>query len=426
MISFRVLLVSPIPAVELAMELIYEVVLLLYLGYRIFHRIVSGNFRFNTMELYLFLLLLLPVQASLAAMFGYGQPLYYGLGTYRDFYMILGPLVIYNMLRNNVVSIELVERMFLLTAWTCLALFYAMTLFTNPESYRDSQAAGSNAAKGGDAYYRFNMAFIFFGTIYYYAKALYQKKPLYFIAGSLFFIYVAFMRFDRTSITALTGALVLLFFTALTPKRQMSIALFIGVPAIVVGVGGYLVAPDAYYQYYYMFLDAFSSLPGGFVANQDESIRINEVRIALENIEKRPFFGNGKISGRWVEGGYNHFFGLFYASDVGIFGQIFMYGFVGAFILYFQFVMSAIYSLRIKHIKRNIFLVGLKFFLVALAIDSLTNGYLTIYAAQSVTGMVLIYYFYQKDRVLGVRLRMAEATANELTLPEKGSKNLPE
>lgn len=426
MVSFRVLLVSPIPELELVTELIYEVFLIGYLVYRIINRLISRNFGVNTLELYMFILLLLPVQASLAAWHGYGQPLYFGLGTYRDFYLIISPLVVYNMLRNKTVTIEMVERMFLLTAWTCVLLFYGMSLFTNPDAYIEGSAAGANTAKGGEAYYRFNMAFIFFGTVYYFAKALYQKKSVYFFYGAFFLIYVLFMRFDRTSITALAGALTLMFFTALPLKKQTLIVFAITIPAIVIGFGGYLIAPEAYHVYYYMFLDAFATLPGGVVATQEESVRIDEVRIALENIEKRPYFGNGKISGRWVEGGYNYFFGFFYASDVGIFGQVFMYGFIGAAVLYFQFVMSLIYSLKIKYTKRNIFLTGIKYFLVALALDSITNGYVTIYAAQTVTAMILIYYFYQRDRIVGVRLKMERAKANAETLPESSSNKLPE
>jgi hypothetical protein len=425
MVSFRVLLVSPIPELELGLELLYEVFLIGYLGYRIINRIISRNFGFNNLELYLFVLLLLPVQASIAAWHGYGQPLYFGLGTYRDFYLIISPLVVYNMLRNKTVTIEMVERMFLLTAWTCVLMFYGMSLFTNPDAHIESAAAGSNSAKGGEAYYRFNMAFIFFGTIYYFAKALYQKKSVYFFYAGFFMIYVLFMRFDRTSITALAGALTLMYFTALPLKKQTLIILAITIPSIVIGFGGYLIVPEAYHTYYYMFLDAFATLPGGVVATQEESVRIDEVRIALENIEKRPYFGNGKISGRWVEGGYSYFFGFFYASDVGIFGQVFMYGFVGATVLYFQFILSLIYSLKIKYIKRNIFLTGMKFFLVALVLDSITNGYITIYAAQTVTAMVIIFYFYQKDRIIGVQLKMADASGKSDSLTESGSNKLP-
>jgi len=423
MISYRVLLVSPIPEVELAVELVYIAVLLGYLVYRIVNRVVAGNLSFNTLELYLFVLMLLPVQAALASYFGFGQPIIYGIGTYRDFYMIIGPLAIYNMLRSKLVTIDQVERMFVLTAWTCLALFYGMSLFTNPDKYLEGAAAGSNTAKGGDSYYRFNMAFVFFGTFYYFIKAIYRSKKIYFVYGFIFLIYVVALRFDRTSMAALGGGLFVMFFTSLTLKRQALIFLSAVTPTIILGYGGFLLFPHVYLQYYDMFLDALATLPGSFVAKGQESVRLDELRIALENIKERPFFGNGKISGRWVEGGYNHFFGFFYASDVGIFGQVFMYGFVGAFVLYFQFIFAVIYSTKIKHIKRNVFLVALKYFLVALALDSITNGYLTIYAAQSVTAVVLIYYYYQRDRILGVELKMDKALEETANL-ERRKKNL--
>ena len=137
-------------------------------------------------------------------------------------------------------------------------------------------------------------------------------------------------------------------------------------------------------------------------------MRLEELEIALKYIDKNPLVGNGKVSGQWVEGGYNYFLGFFYASDVGIFGQIFMYGAIGATVLYFQFILALNYILKIKYIKRNVLLVTLKFFLLALALDSITNGYLTIYSAQSITALILVYHFYERDRLIGFKLRMEQ------------------
>ncbi len=413
MITFRVLLISLIPEAELIMEAIYELIIFIYLGYRLVHRAQSGNLRFNSLEIYLVLIFFLPFLASYAAMLEFGQPIWYGIGTFRDFYLIFGGLIVYNMLRNNTVSIELVERMFVLTAWANVLLFYFMTLFTNPAQYQDTGLAGANTAKGGDVYYRFNMAFVFFGTIYYFTKAFFRKKPHLMLYGLIFFVYVVFFRFDRTSIAVLVAALVALYATALAPRRQMIWLLGAITPLSAVIILVYFANPGIYSKYYLMFADAFSTLGGSLNAEGEESVRLSELRIAYEYIEKNPWIGNGKVSPRWVEGGYNYFLGYFYQSDIGFVGQIFMYGFLGAALLYFQFALAINYILRIKHIKRNVFLVTLKFFLLALALDTITTGYLTIYAAQSMTPLILIYFFYQKDRILQVKIQAENAAVEK-------------
>ncbi len=413
MVTYRVLLISLIPAVELILEALYVGAIFVYLAYRAISRVVAGNFRFNSLEIYLILLFFLPVWAANGARLEFGQPLFYGVAALRDFYLIFGALIVYNMLRNKEVSMELVERMFLATAWFSILMFYFMTLFTNPKQYQDTGLAGANTAKGGDVYYRFNMAFVFLGTIYYFVKGFYHRKIHYFAISFFFLFYVVFLRFDRTCMAVLIASLGLFYLTALTTRKQILVILSVLVPGILVFLLGLLFLPQLFEQYYFMFADAMATLLGTYSAEGEESVRLRELEIALEYIAKNPITGNGKVSQQWVEGGYNYFLGFFYASDVGIYGQIFIYGFVGAIVLYGQFFFALYYALKIKHIKRNVFLVTLKFFLLALALDSITTGYLTIYAAQTVTATILIYYYYQQDRVLDFQFKM-QAREKEL------------
>ncbi len=406
MVTYRVLLISVIPAAELISEAVYILVIGVYLVYRIIMRVLAGNLSFNSLEIYLIVLFFLPLWAANGARMEFGQPIFYGLATFRDFYLIYGGLIVYNMLRSNQIDIHLVERMFVLTAWFCILMFYFMTLFTDPKQYLEYGLAGSNSAKGGDVYYRFNMAFVFFGSIYYFAKAFFEKKFHYVIYALIFLCYVVFLRFDRTSIAVLVAGIGLFYVTALTPRRQLFWILGL-IPVVFLGLITLTIfIPELIDQYYLMFADAFATVGGSFNAEGEESVRLLELEKALKYIDKNPFVGNGKVSQQWVEGGYNHFMGFFYASDVGIFGQIFMYGFIGAFVLYFQFFLALNYALKIKHIKRNSFLVTLKFFLLALGLDTISNGFLTIYAAQSVTALILIYHFYERDKLIDYKLRI--------------------
>lgn len=400
-ITHRILLSTFFIQAELILETIYLVVLFFYLLGRIIKRLFNGNLTVNTLELFLMLFMLLPIWGGIASYKAYGQPLMFGFLTFRDFYLIVGSLFVYNLLRENKITIKMVEEAFVAVAWFSLIFFYVSTIFTDPSRYQDTGIAGFNLAKGGDVYYRFNMVFMFFGSVYYCVKAFYKRNIIYLAFGALFLFYIVAIRLDRTSIVVVLAALGAFFVTALSVKYQVISFLRFAFPITAVVISLLFLFPDQLANYERMFGDVFKTITGQANQNlQKVSIRLYELDIALEGIRENPIQGNGKVSKRWVEGGFNFFHKFFYPSDLGFIGQIFLYGYIGAFLIYSQFLFALYHIFKIKTIKKNIFLVTLKFYLLALFLDSLTNGYLTNYAAHAMTVVILIYFFYQKDRQL--------------------------
>lgn len=400
-ITHRILLSTFFIQIELILETVYLVILFFYLIGRIVKRIFSGNLRVNTLELFLVVFMLLPIWGGVAALKTYHQPLIYGILTFRDFYLIVGALFVYNLLRENKITIKMVEEAFVAVAWFSLIFFYISTLFTDPSQYRDTGLAGFNAAKGGDVYYRFNMVFMFFGSIYYCVKAFYKRNFLYLAFAALFLFYIIAIRLDRTSIVVVLAAIGAFYVTALSIKYQIISFLRFAFPITVVVLALLFMFPDQLANYERMFGDVIRTVTGQANENlQKVSIRLYELDIALEGIKNNPIQGNGKVSKRWVEGGFNFFHRFFYPSDLGFIGQIFLYGYIGAFVIYSQFLFALYHILKIKRIRKNIFLVTLKFYLLALFLDSLTNGYLTNYAAHAMTVVILIFFFYQQDKQL--------------------------
>ena len=412
MVTFRVLLVTLLNAVEILLEYVYIASIFIYLGYRISKRIFEKNYVINALEGIMIAFFILPFIAGVASYMEFGQPLIYGVGTFRDFYLIYGALIVYNMLREGDIDIKLVERALLSVAWFNLFAFYAMSLFTNPADYQDTGAAGANELKGGEVYYRFNMCFMFFGTIYYSVKAFIRNKAYYLLYASLFLIYIVFFRLDRTSIAVTLGA-VGAFLLFSSPLRRLVLYIFkFGIPLVFFALLSYFFFPEVYDQYILMFADVFDTVAATQEAGSStESIRLVELEIALRGIAENPWFGNGKVSGQWVEGGYNYFYGFFYASDIGIFGQVFIYGIFGTLILYSQFPFTLYYSLRIRALNNDVFLLTLQYLMLALFVDSISNGYLSIYAAQSFTCMVLVYYYFERDKILRVTKRLKVKTS---------------
>jgi hypothetical protein len=404
LITMRIMALShfaePVGIVEVA----YFGCMVLYLLYRVVVRAFNRDLKFNSVELYLMIIALLPVQAAIACKLQFGQPPIWGFLVFKDFYLFIGALLLYNMLRKGIVNLQEVERAFVLAAWLSVLYFYGASLFTSPQAYKTTQLAGAQEGKGSGAYYRFNMAIVFFGAIYYTAKAFMHKRYMLLVPALFFAAYAVFFRLDRTmmAVMLLSMALAALFHAPL--KEVARFALLSVLPAIGLVILAALLVPDVIQQYYDMFANAISTLTSDTVDPDASVARVYEFKIAERYIERNPWIGSGRVSSNWVEGGFEHFFGFFYPSDIGVWGQIFMFGYLGAFLVYAQFLVALGIVLRIKA-KDDVLLATLKFFLLALFLDSLTNGFLVVYAAQSITVIFLLHWYLTKERAEAAALR---------------------
>ena len=408
-ITFRSFWASVLYPVELVFEAVLEGVIFLYIFYRLACRIIEKNYRFTGIEIYLGLLFIFPIIPAFSAWREFDQPIFYGVATYRDFYLLFGGLIVYNLLREGYVSIKTVEHSFVTLAFIYMFFSYFLTIFVDPVQFQDTAISGANPEKGGDVYYRLNMSLFFFGSIYFTVKSFYQKNLIYLGIAALFIFYVVFIRLDRTSIAVLGFGLVVFFLTALPVKTQVLTLFRASIPVATVALLIAIFKAEIYEQYYNMFLDVFNTAGKAGSGSLEDNIRLMEVDIAVKGFLENPIFGNGKISTRYLPDGYNHFYGFFYTSDVGIFGYLFSSGIVGLALIFFQFVLAIKYIWGIKYIKQNVFLVTLKITLLVHALDAITTEYLTIYAGQTLTIILLIFYFYQQDRIIEARLNSGES-----------------
>lgn len=401
-ITFRVLLLSTFSELMGILELAYVALLAVYLGYRLVYRAFTQNYRLNSFELLLLLLSILPFTSAVAAKVEFDQPLLFGVLAFKDYFLFYGALVLYNLLRRGEITLALVERAMVSVAWFNLFLFYFMSLFTNAAAHKDTLLAGSQSAKGGEVYYRFSMAFIFFGTIYYFIKSFAQNNKRFLIYAGLFLAYIVFFRLDRTSIAVTLFALFAFWVLSISKTKRIRSIIQLVVPAVAALLIGYLIVPEVYLKYTIMFSDAFATLMGEAAPSGQSWLRLHELDIANHFIDKHPFLGNGRVSNQWVEGGYSYFLGFFYPSDIGFMGQVFIYGYLGAVLLYSQFAFALYYISRISKQRRSLFLTVCKYYLLALFLDSLTNGFLTINSAQTITVIMLIFFYYQQDRIQSI------------------------
>ncbi len=399
LILTRVWASSLLFAIILPLEDVYTLIIAAYIGYKVLRRIMMRNYQINTFQLFLLILFLPIIQVCFTTHYEFGQPILYGIAAMSDYLNLYGCLLIYDLVKNKKIPIEVVENAYLGVAWLSLLFFYAMSLFTNPAMYRDTPLAAGNSMKGGAVYYGFNMSMMFFGSVYYFIKAFFKKNYLYFLYSSLFIIYIVFFRFDRT-VMAFTFGSMGLFFLLYVPVRKQFIFLFQFIlPGILLLLIGAVIFPEIYDMYILMFKDIVATITGNEVEVGKESVRVYEMSVANKflSTDKTLLFGSGKISNSWVEGGFNYFYGYFYPSDLGIFGMVFMFGIPVSLLIYSQFLLAFYWIKKTKSFRQNQFYMSLVFYLLCMFFDCLTNAFLVTFAAQTMIVISLLHYYYSLE-----------------------------
>lgn len=394
-IVWRVFLVSHFSIAIGALELVVMVALMGWMAWRIIQRWLDNDWRLNGLEIYAMVLLLVPLLSAVAARREYDQPFIWGLVAFKDYYLLLGVLVVHRWLRRGWITLGQVEQALLAVAWACLIYFYFATLFINPAPYQDSPLAGANDVKGGGVYYRFNMCALYFGAIYYAARGFMRNRWTDLVYAALFAAYVVVFRMDRTSMAVTAVGMVGAVLWNVPWQRIAKVALVAFLPTLFAAMLVLLLAPAKVEQYKYMFMDALHTVTGAQEQAAEVSVRTVEAAIAKRQVAKHPWIGNGRISRSWNEQGYDGYYGFFYPADVGMLGLVFLYGYPGTVLLYLLFPIAALWAWRTRGWRHDLFLVAARFTLLALFLDSLTNGQLTQTPGQALLFAAILHYCHQ-------------------------------
>src|SRR5690606_13427142 len=123
--------------------------------------------------------------------------------------------------------------------------------------------------------------------------------------------------------------------------------------AVLMGFGFYaflmFTSPEVIYENVKLFASAANVFLGGEITDGSALSRIYEFEIALRGFYKHPWLGNGFLSNQYNDGFagmYDHFF----PTDIGIMGNLFLYGIIGTAFFYIPFF--AAYSYR-KYLRSN-------------------------------------------------------------------------
>lgn len=395
-LAMRSFIVSPFYEILALLEQALLAFLALFLVYSVVIGFASERYRLDLFEIVVVLLGILPIVGAFASQYEYGQPLIHGVLAFKDYYLFVSAYFIYYLLKREIIDIKHLERALMWSALISLFFFYVLSLTTNPAKYADTIIAGSQSTKGGGVYYRFNMGLIFYGAVYFFVKAIKTDRVLHLITSMFFVAYILFFRLDRTSMVACLFSMGLVWLVTASAQYKLKSILYYGIPGLLAILVLTTAFPSIVDRVVVMFWDAISTLIGENKGAGQAKLRNYEAGIVIRQIQEHPILGNGRVSNTWVNGAFDHFYRFFYPSDVGFLGTVFIFGIPGTILLYTQFLLTA-FTLWYSKWLKNTFAIALAFYLLVLFVDSLSNGSLVIFSAQTAIPVMALYFIAKKE-----------------------------
>jgi hypothetical protein len=345
---------------------------------------------FASYEVVIFLLLLVPFWGAFSANRTFGQPLIYGILAARDFFSILAGWYIYYLLRRKRITLSHVRKALLAAAWFCLTVFYLATFFLDARKYSETSLVSYSVIKGGYILH-FNIILIVFGFIYYFIRFFNERRKSFLVFASLFFSYVI-VREGRLVMLTTAATAFLYYVLNVSLRRKITyslIALAVAIPVAVAILG--FSSASFLGRYQLMFGNAFAAVLGQKTGEASTNARIYEFVSAEPYIKNSPLAGNGQLSHHW-HNGYDIISPHFFPSDIGIFGVVYIYGFIGTVLIFFEYLFAFFQLPRIKPLGRDSFIMACKYFLLQSLMESLGDGNLVFVPAATMIIIGILYY----------------------------------
>jgi hypothetical protein len=239
--------------------------------------------------------------------------------------------------------------------------------------------------------YRFQFALVIMLLFYSLFKISHEKKSVFAIVVLLILFYLVYFLQSRTTLVVLAITLCIYFIRNFTLRERLRKTFIYGTLIFVTGLVlvslGYTSLFEKYRILYHNVVDAFVV---GAPDEASSAVRYMEFRVALDYIAKNPLLGNGFISNQW-NGGWHDLLGYFYPVDIGILGNIFVFGIIGTGLIYLPYLYSLNMSRQVR--SNNVFFKTCEYMLLFFFLSMFFSA-VNIRDSSSIMFLVcLIYYF---------------------------------
>ncbi len=347
--TFRVFATLPLENLHQVLSSAAIVVFTLYYLFNLFFRI--GKSKITKIDLILWVFILVNLIAVYKANIIFGQPYYFGILAQMSILLSFSGILIISFLINGLITIQQVEKTFLITSISLLLTCYIFFLLVSPDLFKDDNFLAYNPIRG----FRFRFQFALIVMLFFYSifKVLNERNMKYSVIIVLIIFYLIYFLQSRISIVVVLLTLLIYFYRNFSLKEKFRGIIIYGslllIGAVVLFSLGYTGVFEKYKLLFSNVLDAFISKS---TSEPSSAVRYMELQNALEYIEKNPLFGNGFISNQWKDG-WRGIFGYFYPEDIGIVGNVFVFGIIGTILIYLPFYFSYQFSRKVK--SQNVF-----------------------------------------------------------------------
>ncbi len=397
--TFRVFATLPLATLHQGLSTFAIITLTVYYIVNLF--VHFKEHRITRLDLLMWIFVLVNFFAAYQGHKVFGQPYYYGIMAQRSVLLSLSGILLISLLRNNWISIEQVERSFVTLSLILLIIFYFFFLFVNPQNFQEMEFVAFSPIRGYR--YRFQFALVLMLLFYSLFKVSHEKKSMYMIIVVLILFYLVYFQQSRTTLVVLSFTLMIYFFRNFSLKEKIRNTILygsIGLLSIAVLVSlGYTSLFD---KYQILYQNVFNVFMGESPDEASSAVRFMEFNIALDYIAKNPILGNGFISNQW-NGGWQEILGYFYPVDIGILGNIFVFGFLGTTVIYlpYYFALSMSRSVQSNHVFFKTIEYMLLFFFLSMFFSAVN-----IRDSSSIMFLVCLlyyfrYYYFQSNRIEG-------------------------
>jgi len=349
------------------------------------------NLRLRGLDIIFFSAIAVMFVSAFKSYLTFDQPFLYGIFVQRSILLSLSSIFLLHLLHKNTINIFDIENSFIILSHTLLILYLFFYLFIDAGKYVKTSFTSFSPVKGYR--YRFENFLIVMLLFYAIIKLVLEKKWI-FIGSFVLAIVYLFVFYQGRIVIFSTAITIIVFFTInIFLKQKGPPKLYTVYVFLLLGLLIYLF-PQLIQKHIKAFGNVVSLLSGNEVREPSVYIRFHESIIAIEGFKNNILFGTGRLSFRWEEG-YKSLFNYFYPSDIGLLGNLYIYGIIGTMIFYIPFIAVAYWSKKIRGIRSTL-LITAEYTLLYLFIKMLFSAHNISSLGMTYFPFIIVYYFYNQ------------------------------
>lgn len=394
--TFRVFATLPLETLHQTLSSVAIVSLTVYYLCSVFVDLRAS--RITWLDVLMWIFILVNFFAAYQGRVVFGQPYYFGIMAQRSVLLSISGVLLISLMNKGMIHIHQVERTFVVLSLVLLAVFYFFFLFVNPVKFLDAEFVAYSPIRGYR--YRFQFALVIMLLFYALFKISLEKRTRYYIVVLLILFYLIWYLQSRTTLAVLAITLLIFFVRNFSLREKVrNTLLYGGFALVVVAIFFSLGYTSLFDKYQVLYKNVFNVFIGESPDEASSAVRFMEMNIALDYISKNPLLGNGFISNQW-NGGWHDILGYFYPVDIGLLGNIFVFGVLGTTLIYLPYAYS--YTLARQIRSNDVFFKTCEYMLLFFFLSMFFSA-VNIRDSSSIMFLVCLlyyfrYYYFRPDR----------------------------